>query len=475
MKNLFALFVAFSAFFYSHLALAQTSGVGGWREGISSTGQSIWFGPNNATSGNRGMGQAIWNSVPDGVEVSPKVNLPTPTGPIDIVPKSKVSPAAASGAIGRAIPKLVKQVVGPLGVGMVLYDLAKELNYDLSKDSEGNLLVRKPDPAVCTASPCYEYQGVNDGVWYKSISAAGRASVGVKPAGCSGFSIYRYSYISDSPPNSFIHNWAYCNGSNNGFGSGTYALTVRTVAPSSVAYLPSSEQEFLDAVSAKSGWPSSSNLAKAVKDSLDIDPLNYVPMVPLLTTGPASVSSPIVKEITNDGTNTTEKTINKKTDLQYGTGPHPVTGLSVSTVTGTTNTTTNITITNNTTGAVTYSNSTVNNPAEKPADLGELTDTPFAAVPVLYTRKYPDGLTGVWNQKIVEIKAAPLFSLVGNLMPTNIGVSGSCPAFSLPVNFGQWGEYGTLDFSPPCFIWDFGKAIILISALLLSRRLIFGG
>lgn len=105
---------------------------------------------------------------------------------------------------------------------------------------------------------------------------------------------------------------------------------------------------------------------------------------------------------------------------------------------------------------------------------GTVTDTPFLELPVLYTRKYPDGLTGVWKAKIKDIKATPLFSLSGSLMP-NVGSAGSCP--TMPINFSvaSWADFGTFDVAPPCWIWDFGKTVIIISALLLARRLIFGG
>jgi len=46
--------------------------------------------------------------------------------------------------------------------------------------------------------------------------------------------------------------------------------------------------------------------------------------------------------------------------------------------------------------------------------------------------------------------------------------------WTMPLDFGFFNA-GVLDFSVPCFIWDFAKVVIIVSALLLARRLVFGG
>lgn len=103
----------------------------------------------------------------------------------------------------------------------------------------------------------------------------------------------------------------------------------------------------------------------------------------------------------------------------------------------------------------------------------EVQDTPLPAQPKLYESKYPDGLTGVWNKKSQEIKATPLFSLGAQLMPT-VG-SGSCPSWKVDLSLDGWTNAGLQDVSPPCWVWDVARVIIIVSALLLARRLIFGG
>jgi hypothetical protein len=91
----------------------------------------------------------------------------------------------------------------------------------------------------------------------------------------------------------------------------------------------------------------------------------------------------------------------------------------------------------------------------------------------LYTPKYPDGFSGVWTQKVALMKAAPLFGLVDHLMPS-VASSGSCPVWNIPLNVG-FKDFGTYDVAPPCWVWDFGKIIVILSALILARALIFGG
>lgn len=103
----------------------------------------------------------------------------------------------------------------------------------------------------------------------------------------------------------------------------------------------------------------------------------------------------------------------------------------------------------------------------------EVTDTPLSDLPKLYERKYPDGLVGVWNTKRAEFLATSIGQLSTQLMPTISG-AGSCPSWPIDLDLQTW-NFGTVDVAPPCWIWDFAKAVIVISALLLARALIFGG
>lgn len=213
--------------------------------------------------------------------------------------------------------------------------------------------------------------------------------------------------------------------------------------------------------------------------------------------GPASI--PGEKTTTSTKTRVQEGTTTEST---AGTGTQPATKTTTQStnhnvtyndnkVTYNTKTTTTTNITNNITNQTTTINESEQvkegeDPKEETPDLCEknhdsilcekvqFSDTNLPAIPKLYDRKYPDGLTGVWNSKIAEIKQTSLFTLAEQLMPVGMN-AGTCPSFSINLTFATWADYGTGDVSPPCWVWDFAKVVIVISALLLARSLIFGG
>jgi hypothetical protein len=132
------------------------------------------------------------------------------------------------------------------------------------------------------------------------------------------------------------------------------------------------------------------------------------------------------------------------------------------------NTTTTTTTVNNITNQI--ENETTEETENKPDE--SATDSPLPEVPDLYERKYPDGIKGVWDTKSAAIMQSPLFSLASGMVPT-IG-DGGCPQWSLPVDIGII-DFGVYDISLPCNVWAFVRIVILITALFLVRRLIFGG
>ena len=179
-------------------------------------------------------------------------------------------------------------------------------------------------------------------------------------------------------------------------------------------------------------------------------------------TGPATITSPTTTTTNPDGT---KKIVSSTTPMTYS-GPKATAGPTTTTTT-----------TQSSTGVVTGTTTETTTPGTEAAkvDEGSPSDTALPALPKLYTRQYPDGLVGVWNTKSAAVKATPLMTLVGNLMPDNLGSSGACPRWVLPMDIATWASFGSADVSPPCYLWDFGKAVIIVSSLLLARRLIFGG
>lgn len=183
-----------------------------------------------------------------------------------------------------------------------------------------------------------------------------------------------------------------------------------------------------------------------------------VPADPAVVTGPASVTSPSI-------TTTSNTTINGG----------PTTNTTTNTTTTVHNTyqgsTYSYTVTNNTT-TTNPDGSTTTTDEDVPED-ATVNDSELPEVPKLYERKYPDGMQGVWDEKIGEIKATPLFSLPQVFAPNIAG--GSCPSWTFNANIGPGMMLGTGSISPPCWVWDFIKAIVIIGSLMLARALIFGG
>jgi len=85
---------------------------------------------------------------------------------------------------------------------------------------------------------------------------------------------------------------------------------------------------------------------------------------------------------------------------------------------------------------------------------------------------YPNGLSSVWQSTTADAGDNQLIVwLQGWSMPDG----GTCPTWTIPVNLGAMGNYGVVDVSPPCWIWPVIKAFFIVSAIFVSRRLVFGG
>lgn len=132
----------------------------------------------------------------------------------------------------------------------------------------------------------------------------------------------------------------------------------------------------------------------------------------------------------------------------------------------------NTTVTNNNTTNNDGTTTTTTTTQTKPQEDVSFTDKDLPPVPDLYTPKYPDGLAGVWNDKISSIKSSSLFAFVSTLS-SGAPDSGSCPSWTLSlVGIGQLGSYV---LQPPCMVWPFVRWALLITALFVARRLVFGG
>lgn len=92
----------------------------------------------------------------------------------------------------------------------------------------------------------------------------------------------------------------------------------------------------------------------------------------------------------------------------------------------------------------------------------------------LYQPKYPDGPVKLWNDKSAALKSSGLGSLALKLFPQVPG-GGTPPQWVVDFDFGPLGSLGVHDISPPQWLWDVLKAIVILTSLITARRLIFGG
>lgn len=179
--------------------------------------------------------------------------------------------------------------------------------------------------------------------------------------------------------------------------------------------------------------------------------------------GPTSVPGPTTINITNTSNGPVTTTTTTTNNYTYN-------GNSVTN----TGTTTNKEVKDKDGNTVSTEQETTSPGDEETSPQDSPVDTPLGPIPKLYERKYPNGMEGIWNDYSGQIKQSSMFTFAAKLMP-NIGDGGSCPSWMLSFNWNSWIQYGTHDVAPPCWIWDVARAIIIFSALLLARALIFGG
>lgn len=195
-----------------------------------------------------------------------------------------------------------------------------------------------------------------------------------------------------------------------------------------------------------------------------------VSLVPGTTTpAPSGHTGPTESGTQTTTTTTTAHNKFNPAPLTPGSSGSPASGPSMQTTQTTTTTTT---ITNNVTNITNIVNETTTEKDDAPEEAP--TDTPFADLPELYKQKYPDGLIGVLRTQTAAMKATPLFQLPTQLMG-DLPQTGQCPSWQLNLSLASWASFGTYNVGADCAIWDFAGWVILVSAFILARQLIFGG
>jgi len=216
--------------------------------------------------------------------------------------------------------------------------------------------------------------------------------------------------------------------------------------------------------------------------SLDITGPNAVPIGQTTSTWPVNVlpgtTTPAPSghtgptepgTVTQTSTTTAQNTFNPGSSGSSGSGSSSGPGASMTT---SQKTETKTSITNNITNVTNIVNNEVKETDDTPEDAP--TDTPFADLPELYKQKYPDGLIGVLRTQFTAMKATPLFQLPTQLMG-DLPETGQCPSWQVDLNLTTWANFGTRTIGADCAIWEFASWVIVISAFILARALVFGG
>lgn len=310
--------------------------------------QTVSFGTNGTPLTSPGV--PTITPGPNGVQVGASGSMSNPSGnPVSVNGSGRVPPAA----VGKALGNFASKVIGPLAVGVALWDLAKELGFDLTRDTSGALVVKKQDPAICTTAPCFGYYATdfNTGGSDRSIrfSSWGPACARSASNGSAWSVNYNLTVLSSTESTCTLRLTSKSSGEY--VGDSPYAQAKEQIAPSPPgAGIPASIQELEVAIAAKSGWPTTSAVGRALVDATNVSG-EKLPVESVIVTGPATSTGAIT---------TTNNTTNNTTKTDTVTHNHIYEGAVV-----TTNTTTTSNTVNNSTGAVT-DNSTTTSTAVPP-------------------------------------------------------------------------------------------------------------
>ncbi|WP_147400431.1 hypothetical protein [Acidovorax cavernicola] len=438
----------------------------------------------------RATGQALWNAAVHGRTTtigggsgSMKVISPAGTSSAGAAGATKVTgsgtvpvaqkqvPVGFTGEVAKEV--VVGGVIGcatgglvgcALGVGVPLATAYLSLSGARVNPETGQLERRDLD--ICITGPCYQYRdGYSPAPYVWSASRASACERGA--AYNTSINVtYRFVFVG------VLANGRCSIETYNKFSGAFFDKSEQTVVqggeipPASPTWYPATPQEVRDALYKNDPAP-------GIVDELSKFGNITWPLGNVKVTGPSEVKGPKSTSVTQSGSRTDTTVSQESTPLSYS-GPTVTAGNTTRTST-TTSTTTNpdgTTSTSTSTTTETTEQGTEGAPQEEPEEAP--TDTALPAVPTLYTRKYPQGLVGIWNEKKSELNQSQLFTLPSQLLPTGVG-GGSCPTWTIPLDMAGFHDWGMADLSVPCWVYDVVKAIVLIGAAILARALIFGG
>lgn len=458
MRRLILLFLSFfvasSAFAGFKNAVSTGSGKIDWDSAVLISQNVGWYPSTVGKAGN----YAFNTSGGLNALSTYKHTLPN-GGVIDVVAKQLIDRPSAASAVGKFFAKSL----APLAVGFAAYDLVKDLGWDVwrepdkMEDEDGGLRFETEE----SQSTCPTDSTLHNGICKQALSSCGDSwssfsNAVLLAAACNRTLEFKENGViyTEHPSLSQMY------------------IEYRLLGPPTIitVKVPKTFAEFIQTITGSTSVNFIKSIADAVISGQNVDPLSNTPPS---VSGPSSAPGPVTTTQNPDGTTTT-------TTTTY----NPVYQGNEYIINNTTNVTNYNPVTNTTTN-VSSSTVTNNSPPKTESDCDkypnsvgclsdkEILDSPLPALPQLYEPKYPDGPSGVINDKITQLKSTGLYGLINGLIP-NWGDSGGCPSWPVNVDLGKW-NFGTFDASPPCSVWSFMRIVMIIGALFLARALIFGG
>jgi len=178
--------------------------------------------------------------------------------------------------------------------------------------------------------------------------------------------------------------------------------------------------------------------------------------------GPSSVTEPGPTTTTTSPAGTTTTTENTKIDITYGDNYYDYRKTK----------TTIVTKPDGTSETTTETEPETEQPRQEEEQDINFTDSDFPPVEPFYQQKYPEGLEGVWQEAQSKFDNSEFMSFLHSFVPQ---FSGSCPSWSMSFNIASWASYGNVPFVNLCYVFDFIKVIMLVTALFTARAITFGG
>ncbi|BAN48636.1 hypothetical protein [Metapseudomonas resinovorans] len=99
-------------------------------------------------------------------------------------------------------------------------------------------------------------------------------------------------------------------------------------------------------------------------------------------------------------------------------------------------------------------------------------DSALPEITPFYEQKYPDGFQGVWADASAEFENSEFVSFLRSFVPS---FSGTCPTWSMNFAIGAMANFGTIPFQNICYVFDFVKSVLLVTAAFACRYIMFGG